>query len=728
MTEIYFLSIRLLYNVGKINMKLIPITMLLMSTSASLMAEEAAVALETMQVTNESADLRAEKIEISRTPGGVALIEIDDLRERNVSSLADMFRFVPGVWATSDSGTDEIFFSSRGSNLDATDFDMNGVKLLQDGLPVTTADGNNHNRIIDPLASGFATIARGANGLKYGASTLGGAVNFVSPTAHNSPAMRLYLNGGTYGQAQGRGTVSKVFNDQFDGLLTVEGKHWEGYRDHNKQDRFGLYSNVGWQISDSISNRLYVSYIENNQQLPGSLTRAEFDADPNQASAKAINGNYQVDVETWRIADKTIWTIDENSSLEFGFSYEEQGQHHPIVDKIIAPFGGPAGTEVFSLLVDTNTEEFGAMARYKHKIDDHDLLVGFNLGLNSVKGGNYRNDGGNRNGLRNEVDNTATTIEAFVMDRWQLNSQWLLTTAVQVVAANREVRETAALASNFAVSPAVLGNTPGSVNNPEDDYFGINPRIGLSYNVNKDINLFGNVSRLYEPPTSFELADNVAGGSEALDAMEGTVIEIGSRGNLDFMSSNNLFWDLSLYYAWIKDEIMSVDDPAAPGTSLSTNIDNTIHAGVEAVVGAKIAIDKNAVHTIDPMLSFTINEFNFDGDKNYGNNELPAAPGYFIKGEAIYHHASGFYAGPTFDFVAERYADFSNSYKIDSHYLLGMRAGWTSDKFRVFAEARNLTDEKYVANHGVRDTAAASADILNPGAPISVYGGIEINF
>ena len=705
-----FVDLLAKYNAGNIKMKFlkttapIPITLFLLSTSVTSMAEEqsSAMVLETMQVTDKSAALIAEKLEISRTPGGVALVEIDELRERNVSSLADMFRYVPGVWATSDSGTDEIFFSSRGSNLDATDFDMNGIKLLQDGLPVTTADGNNHNRIIDPLAAGFATVARGANSLKYGASTLGGAVNFTSPTAHNSPAMRLYLNGGTYGQAQGRGTVSKVFNDQFDGLLTLEGKHWEGYRDHGKQDRFGLYANGGWKISDSVSNRLFVSYIENNQQLPGSLTRAQFDADPSQASPKALSGNYQVDVETWRIADKTIWTIDENSSLEFGFSYEEQGQHHPIVDKIIAPFGGPAGTEVFSLLVDTNTEEFGAMARYKHKIDDHDLLVGFNLGLNSVKGGNYRNDGGNRNGLRNEVDNTATTIEAFVMDRWQLNSQWLLTTAVQVVAANREVRETAALASNFAVSPAVLGNTPGSVNNPEDDYFGINPRIGLSYNVNKDISLFGNVSRLYEPPTSFELADNVAGGSEALDAMEGTVIEIGSRGNLDFMSSNNLFWDLSLYYAWIKDEIMSVDDPAAPGTSLSTNIDNTIHAGVEAVVGAKIAIDKNAVHTIDPMLSFTINEFNFDGDKNYGNNELPAAPGYFIKGEAIYHHANGFYVGPTFDFVAERYADFSNSYKIDSHYLLGMRAGWTSDKFRVFAEARNLTDEKYVANHGVQ--------------------------
>ena len=93
---------------------------------------------------------------------------------------------MPGVWAESSSGSDELFFSSRGSNLDATDYDKNGIKLLQDGLPVTTADGNNHNRVVDPLSARYAIVARGANALTYGASTLGGAIDFISPTARNS--------------------------------------------------------------------------------------------------------------------------------------------------------------------------------------------------------------------------------------------------------------------------------------------------------------------------------------------------------------------------------------------------------------------------------------------------------------------------------------------------------------------------------------------------------------
>ncbi len=67
------------------------------------------------------------------TPGGVSLVDGEALRQRNVTSLADMLRYVPGLWAAGGSTGDAAFLSSRGSNLDATNYDGNGIKLLQDG-------------------------------------------------------------------------------------------------------------------------------------------------------------------------------------------------------------------------------------------------------------------------------------------------------------------------------------------------------------------------------------------------------------------------------------------------------------------------------------------------------------------------------------------------------------------------------------------------------------------
>ena len=75
------------------------------------------------------------------TPGAVTNLDGSDFHERSVVQLADMMRYVPGVYAESYNGNDEVFYSSRGSNLDATDYDKNGIKFLQDGLPITAADG-----------------------------------------------------------------------------------------------------------------------------------------------------------------------------------------------------------------------------------------------------------------------------------------------------------------------------------------------------------------------------------------------------------------------------------------------------------------------------------------------------------------------------------------------------------------------------------------------------------
>ncbi|MFZ2406592.1 MAG: TonB-dependent receptor plug domain-containing protein, partial [Methylobacter sp.] len=382
------------------------------------------VVLNTMEVTEkDDRNLAAAGAEVAVSPGGVSLVDINELHDRNVSNVADFFRYVPGVWATSQSGNDEVFITSRGSNLDANNFAGSGVKLLQDGLPVTAADGNNHNRMIDPLASSFATVARGGNAFKYGASTLGGAIDFTSPTAYDSPTARLALSGGSFGQFLGRGTVSKVFNDSFDGLLTVEGKEWYGYRDHNKQDRFSLYSNFGWRISDSVVNRTFVSYIKNNQQLPGQLTRAQFDADPYQASTQAIGGNYQLNTETERVANKTTWTIDDKSSLDIGFSFENQQLYHPIVDKVMLPNVNGGQNDMFSLLVDSNQQDWGTSARYNLRLDSHELLLGLNFGTNSDKGGNYTNNGGVRGPMTNQITKKADNIEIFAQDHWHITDK-----------------------------------------------------------------------------------------------------------------------------------------------------------------------------------------------------------------------------------------------------------------------------------------------------------------
>jgi iron complex outermembrane receptor protein len=690
--------------------------------TVGLSASDSAVADFSLAVEarRESVSVTAEQVraEVERqralTPGGVTVVEGDELHRRHVNNMADMLRYVPGVWAESGYGNDELFFSSRGSNLDAVDYDKNGVKLLQDGLPVTTADGNNHNRVIDPLSARYVSVARGANALTYGASTLGGAMDFVSPTARNSPPLSLFVDGGSFGSVNGRATVGGT-RETVDGLLTVEGRNWEGYRDHSDQERWGLYGNAGWRPSAATHVQLFATYVHNDLRLPGALTREEVAEDPDQASQAALDGNYGKVVKTARVAAKATWTLGGNGTLAAGLSYEGQSLFHPIVDRILIDFDGPGPNppvEVFSLLVDTDHRDLGAMVRYDRRLGKHELLVGLNYGKGSVEGGNYRNLNGQPNGISEYVDNRADGVETFVVDRWRASDRFTLVLGGQLVSAWRDVRTTNA--------------TTGAVSNPADRFTSFNPRVGAIASLDGAGELYGNVSRLFEAPTTFQMEDDVRGGDAILDPMSGSVVEAGWRSDPGPSRGTRWTWDIAAYYARISDEILSVDDPGAPGNSLTTNVDKTTHAGLEALVGASFEVA--GAHRIEPRVSLSLNRFRFDADPVYGDNRLPAAPTYAARGEILYRHPGGFYAGPTFDFVGERYADFANTFSVGSYALLGLRAGFGGRRLEVFGEVRNLLDEDYIATLSVMNEAAPDARVLYPGAPRSAFVGARLSF
>src|SRR5690606_32496066 len=98
----------------------------------------------------------------------------------------------------------------------------------------------------------------------------------------------------------------------------------------------------------------------------------------------------------------------------------------------------------------------------------HDLLAGIDYGYGSVEGGNYRNFNGRRNGITENVDNTAKTLEAYLMDHWKLG-RWTLVYGAQGVSASRDTRTTSVAS--------------GVVRNPEGNYSSINPRAGVIYDL-----------------------------------------------------------------------------------------------------------------------------------------------------------------------------------------------------------------------------------------------------
>ena len=103
-----------------------------------------------------------------------------------------------GEFVQSRFGAEESRLSIRGSGLQRN-FHWLGIKIMQDGIPLNLADGSSDYPGIDPLATHYIEVYRGANALQFGASNIGGAINFISPTGYNAPKFEVRTEIGSLG-------------------------------------------------------------------------------------------------------------------------------------------------------------------------------------------------------------------------------------------------------------------------------------------------------------------------------------------------------------------------------------------------------------------------------------------------------------------------------------------------------------------------------------------------
>src|SRR3954471_7536666 len=140
--------------------------------------------------------------EINQTPGGVALVSAEGYRNSTPSNtIKDVLDYVPGVYAQPKWG-DDTRLSIRGSGL-SRNFHLRGVQLYMDGIPINTADGYGDFQEIDPTAYRYVEVYKGANALRFGANSLGGAVNFVVPSGRNAPWFDGRIDAGSFGYLRG---------------------------------------------------------------------------------------------------------------------------------------------------------------------------------------------------------------------------------------------------------------------------------------------------------------------------------------------------------------------------------------------------------------------------------------------------------------------------------------------------------------------------------------------
>ncbi len=639
---------------------------------------------------------------LSKTAGGTTLVDMEQVREGRTSNMQDTLGMAAGVLAQSRFGAEETRLSIRGSGIQRT-FHGRGLKLMQDGMPTNLADGGFDFPAIDPMATDYIEVYRGANALQYGASNLGGSINFISRTGYTAPKLEVRTEGGSYGYYRLGVSTGGVEGD-VDYFVTASKYGSNSFRDNAVQSADRLTGNVGYKINENVETRFYFGYTNNDSQLSSSLTKTQLKQDPKQANITAGplagQGISERDINVTRLANKTTINLD-HGKLELGAFYSKKSLYHPIVDLFVF------GNDTLGL-IDQESDDYGITARWTQQGQlfglNNEFVAGITPTYGKTDAKNFRNVNAKRGALVNDFDQRASNIEMFVEDRLSVTDKLTAIAGVQYTKARRDSKDR-----------MITGTGDQSV---DKTFTQTSPKLGMLYQLEPQVQLFANVSRSFEPPTFGELNSAVVA---QLKEQTGTTFEFGSRGN-----SESVDWDVAVYYAKLKNELLQVAPVGSPVATQTINADKTIHKGLELGLTARLPLN------LVSRSSLLINDFRLDGDAVFGSNRLGGVQRSLLRSELLYRgndFLNGFYFGPTIEWSPQRYnVDFAETLYADSYFIWGLKAGQkVNNQWSWFLEGRNLANQKYAASTGVLPDArraGASQEQFLPGDGRTAYMGI----
>lgn len=651
-----------------------------------------------------------------RIAGATSVVSTKPLLTQRSLTLKDALQLEPGVIIQDFFGAnDQPRLNIRGSGIQSNP-QQRGVMLLQDGMPINAADGSYIIGVLSPRSADYIEVFKGANALKYGAATLGGAINMVSKNGHNSSPLSVKLEGGSFDYIGANVSTGLVFGKN-DLYLSTSYNKASGFRKWNKSRQWNTALNFGRKFSERFESRFYLSYADLSFDIPGPLTQKQMDDDPKQINEgikppNSIGPNVLRDkpgreTRLLRVANKSVYQMNDHAKMTFSVYYQYGDD----------TFTYPAVVGVKHSL----NNDFGSSLAFHHQKGKNT----FNAGLTASTGRSIRDYFVNirkERGRKYASNNLwSTNLVLYLEDVYDISTKLSATASVQLsynTRNNKDLFDNVSKRPFYAFATSTYGTFDSQDSSLDQNYFGFNPKVGLIYNLNKEQQLFFNVSRSYEPPTFDELI-NVSQGnpnrspgrfeSVKLEAQTATTLELGSRGAYKAIS-----WDLSLYRSWVKNEILTTTDLFGISGTTRNAPDQTIHQGVELGLGATIF--SNIFSNKNDAVSFkgVYNYSNFFFSEGiYKDKNIAGIPEHYINASLSYKYPQGIFVALNTEWMPnDTPTDHQNTIFQKAYQLLGFRVGYQRKNWTVFVQGNNITNQKYASSYLIRDV------VIDPPPPV----------
>ena len=610
-------------------------------------------------ITLSEVALQAPKTETPRNqlPFSLSVQSVDEFQKiYQQLSLQEYLVAVPGLFTqNANNYAQDLRISLRGFGARAA-FGIRGIKLIVDGIPETTPDGQGQ---LDNLPLGLLSsveVLRGPSASLYGNAS-GGVLYLNTMDQLENETIQLQSRLGAYG-FQSYQLNTSLKGEKTVALLHINRTKTDGFRQNSGFEQTLFNTKIKHRLSSKSTLQLQLNYTDSPRaEDAGGITLEDTEADWSQARQRNVAYDTYESVNQfksglrWQQDWGDQWNLDTYGFYTFRDFY----------GKLPFENGG---------IIDLTRNYFGFGSRLNYIQDKHRWQIGIETAQQADQRDRYLNLNGVQGSLSFSQLESFGSLGIYILDevRW----------------------EKVLLRTSLRYDDLRLGADSVS---EDQTYQVLNPSVGLSYEVAPQQRLFANFSSSFETPALSELSANPSGA-------EGLNLELEPARALNYELGWKGLWaktrmEANVFFIESTNEILPYELEAFPGRSFYRNAGATQRWGVE-VFGSY------QWEQWELQASMTQAQYRFIENNTSEGNTLPGIPNSQFFLQLGYTSLQNWQFQLTGEHIGSLYADTANALQIDAFQKVRLQGGKTialgNLELNLFAGINNLFDVRYFDN------------------------------
>lgn len=610
-------------------------------------------------ITLSEVALQAPKTETPRNqlPFSLSVQSVDEFQKiYQQLSLQEYLVAVPGLFTqNANNYAQDLRISLRGFGARAA-FGIRGIKLIVDGIPETTPDGQGQ---LDNLPLGLLSsveVLRGPSASLYGNAS-GGVLYLNTLDQLENETIQLQSRLGAYG-FQSYQLNTSLKGGKTVALLHINRTKTDGFRQNSGFEQTLFNTKIKHRLSSKSTLQLQLNYTDSPRaEDAGGITLEDTEADWSQARQRNVAYDTYESVNQfksglrWQQDWGDQWNLDTYGFYTFRDFY----------GKLPFENGG---------IIDLTRNYYGFGSRLNYIQDKHRWQIGIETAQQADQRDRYLNLNGAQGSLSFSQLESFGSFGIYILDevRW----------------------EKVLLRTSLRYDDLRLGADSVS---EDQTYQVLNPSVGLSYEVATQQRLFANFSSSFETPALSELSANPSGA-------EGLNLELEPARALNYELGWKGLWaktrmEANVFFIESTNEILPYELEAFPGRSFYRNAGATQRWGVE-VFGSY------QWEQWELQASMTQAQYRFTENNTSEGNTLPGIPNSQFFLQLGYTSLQNWQFQLTVEHIGSFYADTANAVQIEAFQKVRLQGGKTialgNLELNLFAGINNLFDVRYFDN------------------------------